>query len=311
MRHDVTFPSEGLNCAGWLYVPDDLGEGEQRPAVVMAHGFSAVKEMHLANFAERFVEAGLVVLVFDYRYFGDSEGEPRGKLFPTEQHEDYRNAISWISQRPEVDPNRIGVWGSSYSGAHVLHLAAFDKRIKAAVSQVPLVDGWANAQRLMRPDVFAGFLETLAQDRLARYAGEERAKIPVVAPEGEPSALPTPDSYEWFTETGQTIAPNWRNEVSLESMEKFLEYNPAANIDRISPIPLLMIVAGHDTLTPTDLAVAAYERALEPKSLVITSRAHFDAYTEPGLSETAIPATQWFERYLLGRQLVEIEQPLP
>jgi fermentation-respiration switch protein FrsA (DUF1100 family) len=141
LRHDITFASEGLSCAGWLYVPDDLESGEQRPAVVMAHGFSAVKEMYLYNFAEKFVEAGLVVLVFDYRYFGDSEGEPRGRLFPAEQHEDYRNAISWVSRRPEVDPDRIGVWGSSYSGGHVLHLAAFDRRIKAVVSQVPLVDG--------------------------------------------------------------------------------------------------------------------------------------------------------------------------
>jgi fermentation-respiration switch protein FrsA (DUF1100 family) len=248
-----------------------------------------------------------VALVFDYRYFGDSEGEPRGRLFPTEQQEDYRNAISWVGRRPEVDSERIGVWGSSYSGAHVLHLAAFDRRIRCAVSQVPLVDGWANAQRLMRPDVFAGFHEMLAQDRLSRYEGAESVKVPVVAPEGEPSALPTPESFEWFTETGRSIAPNWLNEVSLESMEKFLEYSPAANIHRISPTPLLMVVAGNDTLTPTDLAVAAYERALQPKSLVITSGAHFDAYTEPGLSETAIPAVQWFERHLLGRQFVEVE----
>jgi uncharacterized protein len=307
MKQDVTFSSEGLNLSGWLYVPDDLESGDKRPAVVMAHGFSAVKEMYLENFAEKFVEAGLVALVFDYRFFGDSEGEPRGKLFPSEQHEDYRNAISWVSKREEVDPDRIGVWGSSYSGAHVLHLAAFDRRIKCAVSQVPLVDGWENAQRLMRPDVFASFHEMLAQDRTSRYEGEESVKIPIVAPEGEPCALPTPESYEWFIRTGENIAPNWRNEVSLESMEKFLEYNPAANIHRISPTPLLMIVAGGDTLTPTDLAIAAYERALEPKSLVVTGGAHFDAYTEPGLSETAIPAVQWFERHLLGRQFVEIE----
>lgn len=307
MKQDVTFSSEGLNLSGWLYVPDDLESGDKRPAVVMAHGFSAVKEMYLENFAEKFVEAGLVALVFDYRFFGDSEGEPRGKLFPSEQHEDYRNAISWVSKREEVDPDRIGVWGSSYSGAHVLHLAAFDRRIKCAVSQVPLVDGWANAQSLMRPDVFASFHDMLAQDRTSRYEGTESVQIPIVAPEGEPCALPTPESYEWFIRTGENIAPNWRNEVSLESMEKFLEYNPAANIHRISPTPLLMIVAGGDTLTPTDLAIAAYERALQPKSLVVTGGAHFDAYTEPGLSETAIPAVQWFERHLLGRQFVEVE----
>ncbi|TMD56180.1 MAG: acetylxylan esterase, partial [Chloroflexi bacterium] len=116
MRHDVTFPSEGLNCAGWLYVPDDLKSGERRPAIVMAHGFSAVKEMYLDNFAEVFVAAGFVTLVFDYRNQGASEGTARGRIIPAEQHEDYRNAITWVSLRPEVDASRIAVWGSSYSG---------------------------------------------------------------------------------------------------------------------------------------------------------------------------------------------------
>jgi uncharacterized protein len=288
MRHDVTFLSQGLNCAGWLYVPDDLKSGERRPAIVMAHGFSAVKEMYLDAFAERFVAAGFVTLVFDYRYQGASEGEPRGQIFPTEQHEDYRNAITWVSLRPEVDSSRIGVWGSSYSGAHVLHLAAFDKRIKAAVAQVPLVNGWQNAQRLMRPDIFAQFVEILAQDRVQRYTQGAVNYVPVVAPEGEPSALPTPDSYEWFTQTGAT-------------REKFLEYNPAANIHLIAPTPLLMVVASNDTLTPTDLALAAYERALEPKSLVIAQGPHFAAYTEPGFSQTAPPAVEWFTRHLMER----------
>ncbi len=299
MRHDVTFPSEGLNCAGWLYVPDDLKSGERRPTIVMAHGFSAVKEMYLDRFAEVFVAAGFVTLVFDYRNQGASEGTARGRIIPAEQHEDYRNAITWVSLRPEVDASRIGVWGSSYSGAHVLHLAAFDKRIKAAVAQVPLINGWQNAQRLIRADIFAQFVETLAQDRMQRYTEGAVITVPVVAPEGQPSALPTPDSYEWFTTTGQTRAPNWRNEVSLESMEKFLEYNPAANIHLISPTPLLLVVADHDTLTPTDLAVAAYERALEPKSLVFVKGPHFGAYTEPGFSESAPPAVEWFKRHLL------------
>jgi fermentation-respiration switch protein FrsA (DUF1100 family) len=303
MREHVTFLSEGLNCAGWLYMPDDLQDGENRPAIVMAHGFSALKEMHLDNFAQKFEEAGFVVLAFDYRYFGDSEGEPRGHLIPAEQHQDYKNAITWISLRAEVDPDRIGIWGSSYSGGHVLHLAAFDRRIKAAVAQVPLVNGWGNAQRLMRSDVFDEFLGALAHDRAQRYVGEESAKVPVVAPEGEPSALPTPESYEWFTQLGETVAPNWRNEVSLESMEAFLEYDPAGSIHLISPTPLLMVVAEKDTLTPTDMAIAAYERALEPKKLVILEGGkHFDAYTGPGLSQSAPPAVEWFERHLMGRK---------
>jgi fermentation-respiration switch protein FrsA (DUF1100 family) len=299
MRQDVTFISEGLKCAGWLYHPDDLRSGEKRPTIVMAHGFSAVKEMYLDFFAEVFVAAGFVTLVFDYRYQGASEGEPRDRIIPAEQHEDYRNAITWVSLRTEVDASRIGVWGSSYSGAHVLHLAAFDRRIKAAVAQVPLVHGLQNARRLLRADVLAQFIEVLVEDRKQRYTQGSGGSVPVVAPEGEPSALPTPDSYEWFTTTGRTRAPNWVNQVSLESMEKFLEYNPAANIELIAPTPLLMVVASNDTLTPTDLAIAAYERAREPKSLVIVKGPHFGAYTEPGFSQSAPPAVEWFKRYLM------------
>ena len=104
MRNDVAFLSQGLHCAGWLYLPDDLKRDERRPAIVMAHGFSAVKEMYLDAFAERFVAAGFVTLVFDYRFQGASEGEPRGQIIPAEQHEDYRNAITWVSLRPEVTP---------------------------------------------------------------------------------------------------------------------------------------------------------------------------------------------------------------
>ena len=211
--------------------------------------------------------------------------------------------LGGLSLRAEVDPDYIGTWGSSYSGGHVLHLASFDQRIKAAVAQVPLVNGWGSAQRLMRPDIFDEFLVALAHDRAQRYAGEESAKVPVVAPEGEPSALPTPESYEWFTQLGEAAAPNWRNEVSLESMEAFLEYDPAGSIHLISPIPLLIVVAEKDTLTPTDLAIAAYERALEPKKLVILEGGkYFDAHTEPGLSQSAPPAVEWFERHLMGRE---------
>lgn len=301
MRTDISFNSEGLTCQGWLYGPDDLAHDERRPAIVMAHGFSAVKEMYLDNFATQFADAGLVVMVFDYRFFGDSEGEPRGRLFPFEQIEDYRNAISWVSTRPEVDSERIGLWGNCYSGGHVLYLAAFDCRVKALVSQFPFVNGWSYCQPLVRPGLFSAFLQMLGQDCQARYNGEQGQSIPVVAPEGEISALPTPDAFQWFTEAGARLAPNWRNAVSLASMEKLIEYKPAYSIHRISPTPLLMIAGKHDILTSPDLAQSAYERALPPKSLVITHGGHFDAYTEPGLSETAKPATQWFKRYLLDQ----------
>jgi uncharacterized protein len=297
-RRDVTVMSQGLKLAAWYYVPKNLKPDEKRPAIVMAHGFSAPKEALLQNFADRFAAAGFVVTVFDYRYLGASEGEPRNQIFPTEQIEDYKNAITWTQMQKEVNPERIGVWGTSYSGAHVLQLSAFDRRVKAVVSQVMLADGPANAARLNRADnlpLVAGFL---AQDRAQRYTTGKVNYIPVVAPEGQPSALPTPESHDFFTKVVAASAPRWENRVTLESIEKFLEYNPAANIHRISPTPLLMVVAEDDRLTPTDLAIEAYQRAREPKKLVVFKGGHFNAYQEPGLNTTAGSAVEWFRQHL-------------
>ena len=96
MRQNIEFPSKGLVCRGWLYVPDNLSGGETAPGIVMAHGFAGVKEMGLAGFAERFAAAGFVILVFDYRFWGESEGEPRNQIFALEMVEDYRNGITWL-----------------------------------------------------------------------------------------------------------------------------------------------------------------------------------------------------------------------
>ena len=168
MRKDITFNSKGLPCRGWLWVPDDLAEGQKSPTIVMAHGFSAVKEMGLPDLAERFAAAGFVTLAFDYRYFGDSEGEPRCQLFPLEQVEDVRNAITWVSDQPEVDPQRIGVWGTSYGGGIVVYTATFDRRIKAVVAQVPATVS-AEFRRALDPkgwDVRDAFF---LRDRTERY----------------------------------------------------------------------------------------------------------------------------------------------
>jgi dipeptidyl aminopeptidase/acylaminoacyl peptidase len=168
MRKDVAFKSKGLNCAGWLYVPDNLKPGKKAPAIIMAHGHSAVKEQYLAPFAERFTAAGFVTLVFDYRYWGASEGEPRCQLFPLEQVEDYRNAITWVSELPEVDPGRIGLWGSSYSGGIITYVATFDKRVKALVGQVPAVIS-LEERRALNPAKWEAVGELLLQDRIKRY----------------------------------------------------------------------------------------------------------------------------------------------
>jgi fermentation-respiration switch protein FrsA (DUF1100 family) len=297
-RRDIEFNAEGVPLRGWFY----RGEGAsgRAPTIVMAHGFSAVKEMYLDAFAEVFAAAGLNAVVFDNRNFGASGGEPRQEIDPWQQVRDYRHAITYAGTLDEVDMTRIGVWGSSYSGGHALVLGAIDRRVKAVVAQVPLISGSANIAELVRADFRAGFREMFDADRAARFAGDPPAMVPVVAEDPlAPSALPTPDSWTWFSETGKTRAPSWRNEVTLRTVEMLGEYEPGSYIRRISPTPLLLVVAREDHLTPAHLAIEAYEQAREPKKLVILPGGHFDAYVD-GFEGASTPARDFFVENLLG-----------
>jgi len=295
-RRDVEFDAEGVTLRGWFYTAE--GPGAAAPVVVMAHGFSAVKEMYLDSYAEAFAAAGLHALVYDNRNFGASDGEPRQEIDPWAQVRDYRHAITYAGTLPEVDRNRVGIWGSSYSGGHVLVVAAIDRRVKAVVSQVPLVSGHDNFRALVRSDFLGAFREQFDADRLRRFQGEAPEMVPVVDEDPlAPSALPTPDSYAWFTETAQSRAPSWRNEVTLRTVEMFTEYEPASYLPYISPTPLLMLPAQNDVLTPTELTVAAFERAREPKKLQLLPGGHFDAYVK-GFEVSSVPARDWFVEHL-------------
>ena len=297
MRKDIEFKTEdGIILRGWHYLPDN--SAGRLPTIVMAHGFSAVKEMYLDRFAEAFAQAGLASVVFDNRNFGASDGEPRQEIDPWRQVRDYRDAITYAEALAETDPERIGVWGSSYSGGHVLVVGAIDRRVKCVVSQVPLISGHANARRLIRADFIASLQKMFSDDRRARMQGGAPAMIPVVSenPAG-PAALPTSDSWIWFTDTGRNRAPSWRNEVTLRSIEMFMEYEPGSYVGFISPTPLMMVVAVGDHLTVADAALAAYERALEPKRLVLLPGGHFDAYVA-GFDQAAGAATEWLTQHL-------------
>jgi uncharacterized protein len=296
MRSDVEINAEGVFLRGWLYMPDH--PSGDVPAVVMAHGFSAVKEMYLDRYAEAFSAAGLATLVFDNRNFGASEGEPRYEIDPWQQVRDYRHAITWMRRQPRIRRDRIGIWGSSYSGGHVLVVSAIDRRVKCVVSQVPLISGSRNLARLVRADMMAPLREQFDADRDARFAGGAPATIPVVSGEpAGPAALPTSDSWEWFTRTGETRAPAWRNQVTLRTVEMLGEYEPGSYIERISPTPLLMVIAANDHLTVADEAFAAYNRALEPKHLLILEGGHFDAYVN-GFEQSSGAARDWLGEHL-------------
>jgi len=279
-RRDIEFDAEGVTLRGWFY--DGEGASGPAPTIVMAHGFSAVKEMYLDSFAEAFAAAGLNALVFDNRNFGASDGEPRQEIDPWEQVRDYRHAITYATTLDEVDPTRIGIWGSSYSGGHVLVVGAIDRRVKAVVAQVPLISGSANIGELGRADFRAGFREMFDADRAARFAGDPPAMVPVV--DEDPLA-------PW--------APSGRNEVTLRTAEMLGEYEPGTYIGRISPTPVMLVVARQDHLTPAHLAINAFEDAREPKRLVILPGGHFDAYVD-GFDGASAPARDWFVEHLGG-----------
>ena len=299
MRTDIEFDAEGAILRGWIYIPDH-GTGPFS-TVVMAHGFTAVKEQYLDRYAEVFAAAGLGVLVFDNRNFGASDGEPRQETDPIQQIRDYRHAITFARSRPEVDRDHIGVWGSSYSGGHVLVVGAIDRRVKCVVSQVPTISGSASALRRVRPDLVPAVLARFDADREARFVGQPPMMIPAVAE--DPMALcamPGPDAWAFFMESQGRFAPAYRNEVTVRSGEMAREYEAGVYVPRISPTPLLMIVATRDTLTPTDLALEAYQRALEPKKLVLIPGGHFVPYLEAFEESSAVardwsPSTSWVE----------------
>jgi pimeloyl-ACP methyl ester carboxylesterase len=296
LREDVEFASEGVRCRGWWTLPAPRASGTRSPAIVMAHGFSAVKEMALDRFADAFAAAGFASLAFDYRGLGASDGEPRQDLDPPAQIADYRNAISWVRARSDVAPARIGVWGTSYSGAHALMVAAFDRRVRAVVAQVPALDGWENFARMNGgEEMRAALVEALIVERERIHAGGAPQTMPVVAPAGEPAALPGDESWQWFQSYAER-APNWRNEITLRSLERLLEYAPLRWMDRIAPTPLL-IAAEHDFI-PIDLTRAVFARAGEPKRLVVLPAGHFAPYEPPHFATDAGLAVEWFRTHL-------------
>lgn len=292
---DVKIPAEGkVELGAWLFLPE---AGGVHPAITMAHGFAGTKEHGIEPMANAFVEAGFVVLVHDHRNFGSSGGHIRGDVDPWAQISDWRRAISFLEARPEVDPARLGVWGTSYAGGHAIVLGATDRRLRCVVAQVPTISGFEQGLRRVSPDAQPLLENAFNEDERAQlHGGSPRRQAIVSADPSTPAAYRAQDAIDFYM---RPIPDGlWDNEVTLRSTRKALMYEPGNWISRVSPTPLMLIVAREDKLTVTDLGLEAYERALEPKRLVLVAGGHFAPYQKQFPLASA-SATEWFREHLI------------
>jgi dienelactone hydrolase len=280
-RSDVEFESCGAALRGWLFRSPDT---TMAPGIIMAHGFTAVREMFLEEYAHEFCAAGFSVLVYDHFGFGASDGEPRQSPTPSVQLQGYRDAIHWLGTQPGVDPDRIGIWGSSFSGGHVAVLAAEDLPIRCAVAQVP---GIVSGGPALSEATVAAVSTALTEGRLDNT-------IPAAAATADGLGIMYADgAYDWFSRVARERAPSWRNEIRIGALAE-----PHRPIDHLAhvKIPLLLIVASDDVLTPPGPAV---EIATDIPLIEVDEipGGHFDAY-ESGFSLSSSAAVSWFQRFL-------------
>ncbi len=297
-RTDVEFPGAGgVTLRGWLYRPD--GDAPA-PAVIMAHGFSATRHMGLPAFAEAFAAAGYAVLLYDHRNLGDSAGEPRQEINPWAQARDYRYALTWLAAQPGIDPDRIALWGSSFSGGEVMVVGAVDPRVKAVIANAPFAglgrtyDDPAAAFEAMRvaldDESGAG-----PADSTDAPIGPMQVMRPIGSDPQAPAFLPQPEATEWFS----TVAdPTWQNTFTLKGLGGAHAFDPAVAAPFLAPTPLLVIVASEDEVAPAPVARQTYAIASEPKQLQEIPGHHFVPYSGEQLDQAIAYALAFLKEHL-------------
>lgn len=299
----VEFQSCGTTVRGTLYMPADADT--PLPGVAMAGGWCYVKELVLPHYATAIAERGIAVLAFDYRTFGDSDGSPRLHIDPWAQIEDYRNCLDCLGDRPEIDADRLGIWGISYSGGHVLILGALDDRVKAIVSTIPVVEGDVNMRRVHGEERYKDLVELIKRDRRSRYEGNEPGLIPfhVVDPAKELATWPFADSEPVFAKLKERDAPNFENHSTIQSVELMLSYTVFPYVKRITKTPTMMVLTENDHKTLVDLEVDAFNQIASPtkECAILPALNHTSLYEDAQHTRTAAaPAARWFATHLLG-----------
>jgi len=306
MRKEVEFKSKGITCRGWFYTPEK-GKGPF-PVVIMAGGWCYVKEIVMPHYVDSIVKEGAAALIFDYRSFGGSDGEPRQHADPNMQIEDYKSAIDFVQTLPEVDPDRVGIWGISYSGGHVLIVGATDPRVKCIVSNVAVTDGYVNMKRAHGELQFTKLMDTIMEDRKNRFEDEsKRGYLPMSAmdPIKTLCTWPFPDVFEIFNRIKETEAPAHEHQNTVESVELLLSYNVFPYVKRILNTPTLMVVAEADDHTPWDLDIEAYNLipTATKKLAVLPKISHMSLYSiKKNLEIAGKTGADWFKKHLIERE---------
>jgi dienelactone hydrolase len=290
-RSEVAFGSHGGTCQAWRYTPQEhaVSPAVVRPCVVMAHGLGATRDASLAPYAERFAAAGMHVLLFDYRHFGASGGEPRQLVSVRRQLQDYAAAVEFARALAGVDPARVAVWGTSFAGGHALVTAAQVPGIAAAVCQCPMMDGLAAVRQILQ---YAGPAQLL---RLSGHglwdavlAPFGRAHyLPTVGTPGSLAVMSSPDADAGYR---ALVPPGFRCEIAARIALTVGLYRPVRHADSVR-CPVLVQICEQDSVAPAAAAEAVVRRLGERGEVQRYPIGHFEPYFGA-----------WFERSV-GDQL--------
>ena len=295
MKRPVSFYSEGARLVGDVYLPEGLGAGERRAGVVLCHGYTGVKELYLPDNARVLTEHGYVAMTFDYKGWGESEG-PRSRLAPYSRVADVQAALTFLGTLPEVDPERLGIYGTSYGGATVVWVAAVDARVRCVVSVVGIGHGRRWMRSVRRPDEFRDLLDRAARDRTQRAlegTSEFVAREEILLPDRQSAELAA---------AARRNNPAAVGRIPLEYVDETLQFHPEWVVDRIAPRPILFVTSDDDRLVPPEESMELYARAGEPKRLVVLKGfGHYEVYAEPAFGQVMRATLDWYGRHLPAR----------
>lgn len=294
----VTFYSDGYRLAGLVHLPEDYVEGERRPAVLVCHGRLAIKEWVPSKWIPYLLEAGFVAFSFDYRNLGESEGT-LGKLIPQEEVRDVGNAVTFVQQLPEVDPDRIGLLGWGLGGGVVVSAAARDERVKAVVCASGVADGESYGRNNITDEEWTTRLREIADDRVRRVVTGESSKIDmkIADPHRQNPGEDDSTDYGWrsslITVVGEERASDPEKlgiptHLTLESMEALYAFKPIDEVDQIAPRPLLIIHAVDDANFPYSDMEAMHRRAGGSSELIGIPDTEHLKWIDPQFPEQAI-----------------------